>query len=197
MDIVVKDPQESPGISAMSVFGFSEAGYDSLRKTDSKLWESEGRLVGKELQDAMKDYRRTLTLLIVTDDEVDYRNRVELDPNIKDEHGPVAFIHYEPTKKSKERREQLTKIAAEMLRQSGAKKIHRTDLPPDYYIHIQSTMRMKFVVDTSCEAYQVERLYIADNSVAYNALGGPNPTLTTQALATRTAEHLANKYFNG
>lgn len=84
----------------------------------------------------------------------------------------------------------MTKIAAEMLRQSGAKKIHRTDLPPDYYIHIQSTMRMKFVVDTSCEAYQVERLYIADNS-------GQNPTLTTQALATRTAEHLANKYFNG
>ncbi|MDA3130029.1 hypothetical protein ACFPTR_01880 [Aliibacillus thermotolerans] len=91
MDIVVKDPQESPGISAMSVFGFSEAGYDSLRKTDFKLWESEGRLVGKELQDAMKDYRRTLTLLIVTDDEVDYRKRVELDPNIKDNMVPLRL----------------------------------------------------------------------------------------------------------
>lgn len=56
-------------------------------------------------------------------------------------------------------------------------------------------MRMGFVVDTSCEAYQVDRLFIADNSVDYNSLGGPNPTLTTQALATRTAELLAKKYF--
>jgi hypothetical protein len=38
-------------------------------------------------------------------------------------------------------------------------------------------------------------LYIADNSVHYNCLGGVNPTLTTQALATRTAEKLFNKYF--
>jgi len=56
-------------------------------------------------------------------------------------------------------------------------------------------MRMGFVVDTSCEAYQVERLYIADNSADYNSLGGPNPTLTTQALATRTAERISNKHF--
>lgn len=51
-----------------------------------------------------------------------------------------------------------------MLQQAGAKKIHRTDLPPNYYIHLQLTMRIGFVVDTSCKAYQVERLFIADNS---------------------------------
>ena len=82
-----------------------------------------------------------------------------------------------------------------MLRKAGAKKVHRADLPPNLFIHLQSTMRMGFVVDTSCEAYQVDRLFIADNSVDYNSLGGPNPTLTTQALATRTAELLAKKYF--
>ncbi|MBU8906294.1 hypothetical protein [Desertibacillus haloalkaliphilus] len=32
------------------------------------------------------------------------------------------------------------------------------------------------------------RLHVADNSVDYNSLGGPNPTAATQALATRTAE---------
>jgi choline dehydrogenase-like flavoprotein len=62
-------------------------------------------------------------------------------------------------------------------------------------IHMESTMRMGFVVDENCESYDVKRLYIADNSVHYNSLGGPNPTLTTQALATRTAEKLFNKYF--
>jgi choline dehydrogenase-like flavoprotein len=63
-------------------------------------------------------------------------------------------------------------------------------------IHMESTMRMGFVVDESCEAYQVKRLYIADNSVHFNGIGGANPTLTTQALATRTAEKLVDKYFN-
>src|SRR5699024_12578011 len=103
--------------------------------------------------------------------------------------------HYTPSEKSKQRREKLAKIATDILRKAGAKKVHRTDLPPNYFIHLQSTMRMGSVVDTSCEAYQVKRRYIADNSAAYNSLGGPNPTATTQALATRTAELLADKYF--
>ncbi|MBP1971403.1 choline dehydrogenase-like flavoprotein [Virgibacillus natechei] len=192
---MIENLGESPGLSAMQLFGFSQYGYNSLRGSDSSLWEQRGRLVGSELEEAMDGYRKSLTLLIVTDDEVDYQNRVELDSNIKDEHGPVPFVHYTPTEKSIKRREELVKVATNMLRQSGANEIHRSDLPPNYYIHIHSTMRMGFVVDSSCEAYQVEGLYIADNSADYNGLGGPNPTLTTQALATRTAEHLANKYF--
>jgi choline dehydrogenase-like flavoprotein len=36
---------------------------------------------------------------------------------------------------------------------------------------------------------------VADNSALPNALGGPNPTLTTQALATRTAEKIAGLHF--
>ncbi|WP_068676765.1 GMC family oxidoreductase N-terminal domain-containing protein [Oceanobacillus sp. Castelsardo] len=186
---------ESPGITAQTLFGFSQYGYNILKQDDSSLWEQQGRLIGSELNQAMRDYRRTLTLLIVTDDEPLYRNRVELDPNIKDEHGPVPKIVYSPSEKSKRRREQLTKIATNILREAGAKKVHRSDLPPSYFIHIHSTMRMGYVVDSSCEAYQVERLYVADNSADYNSLGGPNPTLTTQALASRTADMIADKYF--
>ncbi|WP_342482006.1 hypothetical protein NST07_33985 [Paenibacillus sp. FSL L8-0340] len=48
----------------------------------------------------------------------------------------------------------------------------------------------------ACDAYQVRRLFIADNSVHFNGIGGPNPTLTTQALATRTAEKIVTKYFS-
>ena len=54
---------------------------------------------------------------------------------------------------------------------------------------------MGFVVNEECEAYQVKRLYIADNSVLYNGIGGPNPTLTTQALAARTADMIWARYF--
>ncbi|MBU8906293.1 hypothetical protein KH400_06770 [Desertibacillus haloalkaliphilus] len=60
-----------------------------------------------------------------------------------------SFVHYSPSEKSKKRREQLTKIATNILHQAGAKKVHRSDLPPNYYIHLQSTMRMGFVVDPS------------------------------------------------
>jgi len=43
-----------------------------------------------------------------------------------------------------------------------------------------------------------ERNFIAaSNSALANALGGPNPTLTSQALATRTAEKIVQKYFDG
>src|SRR5699024_6587761 len=192
---MIENIGESPGLSAQQLFGFSQSGYNRLHHSDSGLWEQRGRLVGSELEKAMEDYSRTLTLSAITDDEVKFHNRVELDPHIKDEHGAVPRVHYEPSKKSKKRREQLIKIATDILRQAGAKKVHRTDLPANYYIHLQSTMRMGYVVDTSCEAYQVERLYVADNSADYNALGGPNPTATTQALATRTAEMLASKYF--
>ena len=43
----------------------------------------------------------------------------------------------------------------------------------------------------------MRRLFVADNSALSNSLGGPNPTLTTQALATRLAERIFQRYFGG
>ncbi|MFI6173866.1 hypothetical protein ACIBCN_44345 [Nocardia sp. NPDC051052] len=40
-------------------------------------------------------------------------------------------------------------------------------------------------------------VFIADNSALANSLGGPNPTLSAQALATRTAEQIFQRYFDG
>jgi hypothetical protein len=53
------------------------------------------------------------------------------------------------------------------------------------------------VLDDRAESRWVKRLFIADNSALANGLGGPNPTLTTQALATRTAEAIFTTYFGG
>ncbi|GAE25351.1 glucose-methanol-choline (GMC) oxidoreductase [Halalkalibacter wakoensis JCM 9140] len=192
---MIENLGNSPGLSAQFLFGFSQAGYNSLQPQHN-LADQKGRLVGNELKDAMNQYRNSLSLLIITADEVQYNNRVELDPHTKDEHGNIPIVKYTPSKQDTEKRNQLTKIAMNMLQQSGAKSIHRSDLPPNLYIHLESTMRMGHVVDTSCEAYQVKRLFIADNSVHYNSIGGVNPTLTTQALTTRMAEMLVNKYFS-
>ena len=44
------------------------------------------------------------------------------------------------------------------------------------------------VVSPSGEAHGVERLFICDTSIFPNGIGGPNPTLTAQAVATMMAE---------
>ncbi|WP_188207837.1 GMC family oxidoreductase N-terminal domain-containing protein [Alkalibacillus aidingensis] len=182
---------ESPGLTAQQLFGFSQAGYYQYNDAS----KPGGRVVGEPLKEDMGDYRRTLTLLAITEDDVQYRNRVQLDPHIKDEHGHVPLVHYKPSHQDEKKRDYLVEIATNILKHAGAKSVYRSNLAPNLYIHLESTMRMGFVVDSSCEAYQVNRLYIADNSVHYNSAGGVNPTLTTQALATRTAEKIVEKYF--
>jgi len=51
------------------------------------------------------------------------------------------------------------------------------------------------VVDEACEAYDVDRLFIADHSALANGVGGANPTNTGQAPAARTGEKIVERYF--
>ncbi|MDQ1913892.1 GMC family oxidoreductase N-terminal domain-containing protein [Paenibacillus sp. GD4] len=186
----------SPGLTASMTFGLSQAGYSAFSNPLAEITPyAQGRIAGPELQRWMENYRRTLTLVIFAEDEVEYRNGVTLDPVLKDEHGPIPRVSYLPGEQGRRNRDKLVAIAVEILRKAGASKVLRTDLPAALMIHIESTMRMGFVVDEACEAYQVKRLFIADNSVHVNGIGGANPTLTTQALATRAAEKLMERYF--
>lgn len=186
----------SPGLSASMVYATSYKGYNFMNPPNPDApWDIEGMVVGEQLKELMKDYNRTLNLLIFVDDVVSQGNSVTLDPVIRDVNGYIPVLQYYPSKDDIVKRDKLASIASDILRKAGAKTIIRSNWPPNGYIHIQCTMRMGYVTDTECEALQVKRLYIADNSVLYNSLGGPNPTLTTQALATRTSEKIINKYF--
>jgi choline dehydrogenase-like flavoprotein len=164
-----------------------------------------GRLVGPALKDALDNgINRLLNVLVLTDDDVQPENRVLLSTLPGDENGPVPKVVFNrnvKTARTIANREFLVRKAAALLRGAGARTVLRMDWP-DLVLHVQSTMRMgqseaDSVLDANAEARWVRRLFIADNSALANGLGGPNPTLTSQALATRTAEKVFVKYFGG
>jgi choline dehydrogenase-like flavoprotein len=191
---------------AMQLSNSGARGFYTNGRGMTGAWDGPaGRPIGNELKDAlMNGVDRMLNILVITDDDVEGQNRVLQSALPADEHGPVPKVEFKPflrTPRTLANREFLTNKAAQILRAAGAKKVFRLDWAP-LILHVQSTMRMgadpaNSVLDDSAEARWVKRLFIADNSALANALGGPNPTLTSQALATRTAEKIFQRYFGG
>jgi len=188
---------------------FSQAGmagfYDNGLPGGAHGADTVGRLVGPLLKTVMADVDRLLTMAIFTDDDVDGQNRVTLSTSLPpDEHGQVARVELlgrNSSARTIANREFLVARAVELLRAAGAVSVHRINTPP-WLFHHHGTLRMGVsesdsVLDSNGEARWVSRLFVADNSVLSNSLGGPNPTLTTQALATRTAEKIFQLYFDG
>ncbi|TCC50917.1 GMC family oxidoreductase [Kribbella capetownensis] len=164
-----------------------------------------GRVMGPELKEVLSHgMDRLLSVLVITDDDVEAQNRVTLSALPADENGPipkVTFKQRQRTARTLRNREFMARKAAELLRGAGAEKVYRIDWAP-LILHVQSSMRMgsseqNSVVDPRGETRAVKGLFIADNSALSNGLGGPNPTLTAQALATRTAEKIFATYFDG
>lgn len=192
-----------PGLGSILVVGLSPGLKSSFSyalstvnaSPEENAFNNKGRTLGSTLMESMTHYQNTLNMLIVTDDEVAKSNYVTVSPTVSDEHGPIPLINYIPTNTSLRRKRELTKIAIDILQAAGARKVLQAGWPNGIMIHIMSTMRMGYVVDRNSEAFQVKRLFISDNSILSNGLGGPNPTLTTQALAIRTASNIYNKYF--
>jgi choline dehydrogenase-like flavoprotein len=199
---------ETPGLRA-ALSAFSDAGipgfYDNGLPGGDYGADTVGRLIGRDLKEAMANVDRLLNIDVFTDDDVEAQNQVTLSSNYpSDEHGPVPRIEIRQRNRSARtiaNREFLVEKAVLLLRSLGATKVHRINKPP-FVIHSHSTMRMGLsaddsVLDENGEARWVRQLFIADNSALANGIGGPNPTLTTQALATRTAEKIFQLYFGG
>lgn len=197
-----------PGLQQFAAV-FSDSGirghYDNGRGATGPWDGAAGRMIGAELKDAlMNGVDRLLNILVITDDDVEAQNRVTLSALPADEHGPVPKVRFAQRRRSARtlrNREYVSARAAETLRAAGARTVIRIDWPP-LLLHVQSSMRMgtseaDSVLDANGEARWVKQLFIADNSALANSLGGPNPTLTTQALATRTAEKIFSMYFGG
>jgi choline dehydrogenase-like flavoprotein len=197
-------PPASEGISlAISDSGIRGA-YDNGAGPTGPWDGKAGRPLGAELKEVQDNVDRQLNVLVLTDDDVEPGNRVDLSVLPPDEHGPVPRVRMAKRGRSartRSNREFLAGRAAESLRAAGATKVIRIDMAP-LMLHVQSSLRMgasaaDSVLDADGQARWVRGLYVADNSALANACGGANPTLTTQALATRTAERVFAAHFGG
>jgi choline dehydrogenase-like flavoprotein len=167
--------------------------------TQDPAFDVAGRFWGAEAVRRIGEYHRSLSVLVCADDEEDPVNRVtQADDWEADEHGPVPKVTYRPTQRSRDRQGWLARKAADILRAAGAREIHRANFRRALLTHIMGTMRMGRDPATSVcaangEAHQVEGLFVGDSSILANGLGGPNPTLTAQALAARTADRIVER----
>jgi choline dehydrogenase-like flavoprotein len=195
---------DASGITPAPAAALAAAGLLSQRGPGAgRRSGAKGRLIGRPLERWLGHIDRLVSVAVLTDDDVDPRNGVSLSSSLPpDAYGPVPRTDVVArTPRSIRNRQFLIREATRILEHAGAVAIHRLNAPT-YLEHIQSTLRMgqrasDSVLDRSGEARWVRRLFVADNSALANALGGPNPTLTTQALATRTAEGIFRKYFGG
>ena len=197
-----------PALQAYSL-AFSDSGmaglYDNGTGVGAAGADVTGRLVGKRLKRFIQDVDKLVNVLVLTDDDVEAQNRVTLSQSSPaDENGAIARVEVQYRNRSARttrNREFLAGKAVQLLRAAGAREIARMNIAPVLF-HLHSTMRMgadqaDSVVDPNGESWFVKRVFIADNSALSNGVGGMNPTLTSQALATRTAEKIFSMYFGG
>ena len=195
-----------PGLQAQGLTS-SDSGiagfYDNGAAAGAHGADAVGRLVGERLKRFLSNVDRLIGIAVITDDHVLPQNRVTLSAAMSpDAHGPIARLELRRrSARTLSNREFLAARAVELLRAAGAREVIRLNFAP-LLLHLHSTMRMGVseqdsVLDTNAEARWVNRLFVADNSALANGCGGPNPTLTTQALATRTAEKIFVLYFGG
>jgi choline dehydrogenase-like flavoprotein len=188
-----------PQAFAVAVCGAGSGTWDE--PTGDEPWDVAGKGWGEDAVRRIREYHRSLSCLISTDDEAVPANRVSVAEDWEpDEHGPVPLVAYHPTRTSQERQDHLARRAAEILRAAGAREVHRTRFTPALLTHLMGTMRMgadpgTSVVDDGGEAHEVARLFVADTSVL-PGVGGANPTLSAQALAVRTADEIARRYLS-
>ncbi len=142
-------------------------------------------------------FGHTLAVSICADDLPEEANRVDLAPDRPDGHGlPGAKMTYRVGANSRAILDHGLARAAELLAAVDAEATQATPLVADAGFHLMGTARMgddpeHSVVDRFGRAHAVPNLFIADGSVFVTA-AAVNPAHTIQALALRTADHMAD-----
>lgn len=132
----------------------------------------------------------------------DERNRVTLDPVVKDNYGlPVPLIISSYSQSETAMTATISARQNEIFQAAGAEEIRIENFTPGYSSHYVGTCRMgkdpkTSVVGPRCQAHDVPNLFIGDGSVFVTG-SGVNPALTISALALRTADGIVEAFRRG
>jgi len=142
-------------------------------------------------------YRR-LQIGIACEDLPEERNRVTLDPVLKDSHGiPAPRIDYAISENTRRMMEHGIARAEEILTAAGATNLYASRTVLNSPGHLLGTARMghdpeRSIVNAWGRCHDVKNLFIVDGSIWVTS-GGVNPTSTIQALALYIADSIKRR----
>lgn len=163
---------------------------------------------GQKFKDYLRNFPRTVGLNMVLEDLPVLDNRIDLDPDVKDNYGlPVPRIthrqHPNDLTMSRWYGERVLEIAdaADAIEKWTYDSISEDEPSVKGSAHLHGTCRMgddpeRSVVNRWCRSHDVDNLWVIDGSV-FPTSGGYNPTLTILANAYRVADHFIGEARKG
>jgi choline dehydrogenase-like flavoprotein len=197
-------PDSIPGVIGGCRFavGTSEADLIGPINYAQRVVKGWGRRHKEEMR---RSFGKVITVSGIGESIPHERSFIDLDPSEMDTFGkPVARIHTYVDEMSLQRLDFMSKTIREILVASGAKRIFEEYGSYDYFnsTHVFGTCRMgndpqESVVNRYCRSHKWRNLFVVDASVFPSSGGGESPSLTIEALALRTAEHIHEQMKKG
>ncbi len=159
---------------------------------------SAGGLWGAALKDYLRQFSRVHALIGIGEDLPVHGNRMDLDPDHRDEFGlPVWRITHMPHANDLKLKTYYEEKMLEIAVAAGAERSWAVDMTQGSTGHLLGTCRMgsdpeKSVLDRWCRSHEVENLWVVDGS-CFPTSGGYNPTLTIVANAYRVADRFVRE----
>lgn len=155
----------------------------SLTASNPDLW-------GTDLMDVLDEYAQWGLLAGLGEVLPDPDNRVTVAEETDDNGIPVGHVTFSYGDNDRALIDAMRADGARVMEAAGATRL----LSNHGNHHLLGTCRMgadpqTSVVDSDCRSHDVDNLWICDGSV-FPTIGAVNPSLTIQALATRTARRL-------
>lgn len=177
--------------------GFSIAPYGARPIDFANLAVGARRdLWGKKLIDFMKDYNNYMRNGIIGEVLPDEQNRVELTEEMDDFGLPIPIVYFSYGENDRKLIEHGLKLSRDIMEAAGAVEFFEANASA----HLMGTCRMgndpkTSIVDSYGRSHDIPNLFIAGTPIFVTS-GAVNPTLTAQALAARTAEHIINNVYH-
>ncbi len=159
---------------------------------------------GSPMMKYLSEFPRAATFGAICEDLPMEKNRVELDPEVRDAQGipvPRTTHSYHPNDVAmflwyRDKIDEIADAAGAVKRWPASAVTLEGGASPAGSAHIHGTCRMgddasKSVVDGFGRSHDVRNLWVLDCSV-FPTSGGYNPTLTLLAMAYRTADHFVS-----